>query len=72
MSPSLRAVREALAVGQLAPVLASALVDDGLDRLNDEVEVPLVAVLARMEHLGVGVDRAEFDLAQRRDDGRSR
>ena len=25
-------------------------------RLNDEVEVPLVRVLARMEHLGIGVD----------------
>ncbi len=72
VSPSLRAAREALAVGQLAPVLAAALADDGLDRLNDEVEVPLIAVLARMEHLGVGVDRAELDRAQRRDDGRSR
>jgi len=29
--------------------------------LNDEIEVPLVGVLARMEHVGVGVDRDELE-----------
>ncbi len=58
VAPSLVAAGEALAVAQLAPVLAEALTADGLMALNDEIEVPLVGVLARMEHLGVGVDRA--------------
>jgi DNA polymerase-1 len=52
------AARTALAVHHLAPPLAAALEQDGVTRLNEEVEVPLVGVLARMEHLGVGVDRA--------------
>jgi DNA polymerase-1 len=55
---ALRAARAALAVHHLAPPLAAALAEAGLERLNDEVEVPLVGVLARMEHVGVGVDRA--------------
>ncbi len=58
ISPSMVAAGEALAVAQLAPVLADALEADGLTSLNDEIEVPLIGVLARMEHLGVGVDRA--------------
>ena len=53
---SLRAAREALAVARLVDPLREALVANGVGRLNDEVEVPLVGVLARMEHLGVGVD----------------
>jgi DNA polymerase-1 len=48
--------RQALAVAVVAPPLAGALEAQGLSRLNDTVEVPLVRVLARMEHLGVGVD----------------
>jgi DNA polymerase I len=44
----------------LAPVLASALDDRGLRRLYDEVERPLVRVLARMEKVGVRVDEAEL------------
>ncbi len=54
---SLRAARSALGVHHLAGPLATALDDQGLRDLNDRVEVPLVRVLARMEHVGVGVDR---------------
>jgi DNA polymerase-1 len=36
--------------------LRTSLEAHGLTTLNDQVEVPLVRVLARMEHLGVGVD----------------
>ncbi len=50
--------REALAVAHLAEPLRSSLAAHGLTSLNDQIEVPLVRVLARMEHLGVGVDRA--------------
>jgi len=48
--------RMALAVAYLAEPLAESLAAHGLTELNDAVEVPLVRVLARMEHLGVGVD----------------
>jgi DNA polymerase-1 len=48
--------REALAVSYVDAPLRQSLEAHGLTRLNDQVEVPLVRVLARMEHLGVGVD----------------
>ena len=48
--------RQALAVSVVVPPIAESLVAQGLGTLNDTVEVPLVRVLARMEHLGVGVD----------------
>ncbi len=52
--------RRALAVDRLIEPLLAALDAQGLRSLHDELETPLVAVLARMEHLGVGVDRAEL------------
>jgi DNA polymerase-1 len=48
--------RRAVAVGRLAPVLAAALESRGLRRLYDDIERPLVRVLARMELAGVRVD----------------
>ena len=56
LGPSALAAREALAVAHLVEPLSESLSAQGLSRLNDEVEVPLVRVLAHMEHLGVGVD----------------
>jgi DNA polymerase I len=50
------AARRAAAVARLAPDLAAALDARGLRRLYDEVERPLVRVLARMERVGVRVD----------------
>ncbi len=61
VSPGLRAARLALAAARLAPPLTAALSADGLDTLNRDVEVPLVRVLARMEDLGVAVDRSELE-----------
>ena len=52
-----RTAREALAVDRLAAPLGTALDANGLRALHDEIEVPLVAVLTRMEQIGVGVDR---------------
>ncbi len=52
--------RRALAVDRLVAPLHAALDAQGLRTLNDEMEVPLVGVLARMEDLGVGVDRTEL------------
>lgn len=57
---SLVVCRTALAVDRLLAPLTEALAAQGLAELNDEIETPLVAVLARMEHIGVGVDRAEL------------
>ena len=57
---SLIAARNALGVDRLIEPLRAALDAQGLSDLNDTIEVPLVAVLARMEALGVGVDVAEL------------
>ena len=51
-----RTALEALAAARLAEPLRAALRDGGSETLHDSVEVPLVRVLARMEHCGVGVD----------------
>jgi DNA polymerase-1 len=56
-----RTAAEALAAAHLVEPLQDALEAQGLSELNAEVEVPLVAVLARMEHVGVQVDRAELE-----------
>ncbi len=48
--------RQALAVSRVAGPLQESLEAHGLTSLNDSIEVPLVRVLAKMEHLGVGVD----------------
>ena len=54
------AARRALAVDRLGGPLSDALDARGLRALNDEIEVPLVRVLARMEIVGVGVDVVEL------------
>ncbi len=48
----------ALALPPLAVALSRALADDGLTRLHDEIERPLVPVLAAMEQAGIAVDTA--------------
>jgi DNA polymerase-1 len=55
-----RAAREALAVSRLAPAIENALEAQGMRKLYDEIENPLVRVLARMETVGVGVDAGEL------------
>ncbi|HET7489851.1 MAG TPA: DNA polymerase I [Acidimicrobiales bacterium] len=52
--------RRAAAVARLAPALATALEARGLRRLYDDVERPLVRVLARMEKVGVRVHVAQL------------
>ena len=49
---------EALFTAALAPLLRTRLADIGNESLYADVENPLVRVLARMEHLGIAVDRA--------------
>lgn len=52
--------RHALGTAVLGERLVEALEMQGLTTLNSVVEVPLVAVLADMEHVGVGVDIDEL------------
>jgi DNA polymerase-1 len=52
-----RAGLEALASIAVREPLERRLVADGLDRLYREIELPLIAVLARMEATGVALDR---------------
>jgi DNA polymerase-1 len=54
------AARRALAVDRLVAPLFGALDAQGLRSLHDDIEVPLVGVLARMEDVGVGVDVDEL------------
>jgi len=46
----------ALAVDRLVGPLREAMAAQGLMALHDDLEVPLVRVLAKMEHRGIGVD----------------
>ena len=56
LDPATRAGLEALAAAAVRPPLERALADVGLDRLFAEIELPLIAVLARMEATGVALD----------------
>jgi DNA polymerase-1 len=54
------AVEEASVVTQLVGPMRAALDANGLRTLNDEVECPLIGVLARMEIVGIRVDTDEL------------
>ncbi|MBV8160378.1 MAG: DNA polymerase I [Acidimicrobiia bacterium] len=54
--PVEEAGRRAVAVGRLAPALREAMAARNLFKLYDDVERPLIRVLARMERVGVRVD----------------
>ena len=55
-SPWQLAAEEAVLAGLLSVPLAEALGQQGLTELNQEIEIPLIGVLAKMEHLGIGID----------------
>ncbi|HUZ10980.1 MAG TPA: DNA polymerase I [Acidimicrobiales bacterium] len=55
-----RAATEAATIARLVAPLRLRLEEDGLLSLHDEVECPLVRVLARMEVAGIGVDTGEL------------
>ncbi|MPY91798.1 MAG: DNA polymerase I [Acidimicrobiia bacterium] len=65
VGPARRTARHALGAARLVAPLEAQLEELGLRQLNDEVEVPLVLVLARMEHTGVAVDRDELERLNR-------
>jgi DNA polymerase-1 len=49
------------AVRRLVEVMRSELTDRAETELFDQFELPLIPVLARMEHAGIGVDRAYLE-----------
>jgi DNA polymerase-1 len=51
----------ALAVRELAGPLTSGVDDSGVGALFNDTEVPLIRVLARMEHIGIAVDRGALE-----------
>jgi DNA polymerase-1 len=56
--PAENAAREAVAIGIVADALAEAMESRSLTALWNDIERPLVGVLARMEEAGIAVDRA--------------
>jgi DNA polymerase-1 len=58
--PAAGAVRDANIVAQLVEPLRDALARAGMLELHDEVESPLIGVLARMEVAGIRVDTEEL------------
>ncbi len=55
--PHLVAARQTVAVDRLIVPMRLAMESQGLLQLHDDLEIPLVRVLARMEEIGIGVDR---------------
>ncbi len=51
----------AWAITQLRPVLAEQLEANGVSAIMEEIEVPVLDILARMETRGIAVDRARLD-----------
>jgi DNA polymerase-1 len=61
-----RIAQEAVIVAHLAPLLRSQLSEIHNESLYAEIENPLVRVLARMEHLGIAVNRGALQLIRQR------
>jgi DNA polymerase-1 len=57
---SIEAARRALAVAMLVEPITAALDAQRMRTLHDEIEVPLVRVLAKMEDAGIAVDATEL------------
>jgi DNA polymerase-1 len=55
--------------GRLATALQKEVEDAGLKKLYEEIDLPLVPVLARMEDAGVAIDRAVLDKMSERLEG---
>lgn len=57
-----RGAREALAISRLADALEDANDKQGMADLYATIENPLVRILAKMEHVGIAVDKDELKL----------
>ena len=60
------AARDALAVHHLTEPVLGSLAAQGMEELYRSIENPLVLVLAKMEHVGIGVDVDELRALNRR------
>ena len=49
------------AIWQLRPVLMQELIDNGMERLYREIELPLCEVLYKMECRGISIDRSQLE-----------
>lgn len=58
MTDAAVAGRDALAIEHVAEPLRRALEAQSMASLNEDIENPLVRILARMEHVGIAVDRS--------------
>ena len=56
VDPMTSAARSAVSVGLVVDGLSDALSNLGMKTLFDDIEIPLVGVLARMEAVGIGID----------------
>jgi DNA polymerase-1 len=63
---SARIAQEAVIVGHLSPMLRGQLSEIHNESLYADIENPLVRVLARMEHLGIAVNREALQLIRQR------
>ncbi|HJM27879.1 MAG: DNA polymerase I [Acidimicrobiales bacterium] len=52
----MESAQEALCASVLANPLKVAIKEQGLENLNEEIEIPLIGVLAEMEYLGIQID----------------
>lgn len=59
---SRRTACEALAINTLTAPLTEAMEKQGVGKLYFEVELPLIRVLAKMEHVGIGVNKKALTL----------
>ena len=57
LSEAAEAGRNALGISHLVAPLREALEAQAMTSLHDDIENPLVRILARMEHVGIAVDR---------------
>jgi DNA polymerase-1 len=61
VTDEVRAGRDALAVAALVEPIQTSLDAQGMTELYRTIENPLVVVLARMEHVGIAVDRPHLE-----------
>lgn len=66
LTDAAEAGRNALAIAHMVDPLRRSLESQSMTSLHDDIENPLVRILARMEHVGIAVDRTTLsEIAER-------
>ncbi len=65
LPPTATAGLEALSAVAVRPSLEQAMRDEGVDRLFEEIELPLIPILARMEAAGIAIDEEALGALER-------